>query len=63
MDFRQNRQLQLTGNVHLELDRAQEAGETGGTGRWWWFSPRRWMASPFSRSFDWTLIDRLPFNP
>lgn len=63
VDFQKNRQLQLTGDVRLDLDAGESNGETGGAGRWWEFSPRRWIISALSRSFDWTLIDSSPFNP
>lgn len=62
-DFQRNRQLQLTGDVRLDLDAGENTGKTGGTGRWWMFSPRRWIISPLGRSFNWTLVDTSPFNP
>jgi len=63
VDFQSNRQLQLTGDVRLDLGAGESAGGTGGTGRWWVYSPRRWIVSSLNRSFDWTLIDNSPFNP
>lgn len=63
VDFQNSRQLQLTGDVQLDLDAGENDGETGGAGRWWVFSPRRWIVSAVTRSFDWTLIDSSPFNP
>lgn len=63
VNFRNNRQLQLTGDVQLDLDAGDSAGETGGTGRWWTFSTRRWIVSALSPSFTWQLIDSSPFNP
>lgn len=63
VDFQNNRQLRLTGDVRLDLDAGESDGETGGAGRWWAFTPRRWIASPLTTSFDWTLIDSSPFNP
>jgi len=63
VDFQNNRQLQLTGDVRLHFDAGDGAGETGGTGRWWEFSPRRWIVSALSPSFTWELLDSSPFNP
>ncbi|MFA5950939.1 MAG: pyridoxamine 5'-phosphate oxidase family protein [Hyphomicrobium sp.] len=63
VDFRNNRQLQLAGDVQLDLEAGDSSGETGGTGRWWTFSPRRWIVSSLSPSFTWQLIDGSPFNP
>lgn len=63
VDFPNNRQLQLTGDVRLELDAGESMGETGGTGRWWAFTPRRWIISALSPSFEWKLVDNSPFNP
>ncbi|MCM2257584.1 MAG: pyridoxamine 5'-phosphate oxidase family protein [Vicinamibacteria bacterium] len=61
LDFATNRQLQLTGDVRLDL--AAGTGETGGTGRWWEFRPRRFVVSPLNQPFAWTLVDASPFNP
>jgi len=63
VDFQKNRQLQLTGDVRLDLEAGDSAGETGGTGRWWTFSPRQWIVSALSPSFAWELLDSSPFNP
>ncbi len=63
VDFQSNRQLQLTGDVRLDLGAGESAGETGGAGRWWVYSPRRWIVSSLNRSLEWTLIDNSPFNP
>ena len=48
VDFEQNRQLQLTGDAQLDLDDSGRGGNTGGTGRWWSFTPRRWQISSFA---------------
>lgn len=63
VDFGANRQLQMTGDVRLDLNGDTTAGETGGTGRWWEFRPRQWIVSPLNQSFVWTFIDVSPFNP
>lgn len=63
VDFERHRQLQMTGDVRLDLRAGETSGETGGTGRWWMFSPRTWIVSTLSHSFDWTLIERSPYNP
>jgi predicted pyridoxine 5'-phosphate oxidase superfamily flavin-nucleotide-binding protein len=62
-DFDRDLQLRLTGDVRIELKRGEEAGETGGTGRWWAFKPKAWMVSSLNTGFDWTLIDYSRFNP
>ena len=63
VDFESNRQLQLTGDVRLDLEADDQKGETGGTGRWWDFTPRRWIVSPLNQTFTWEFIDPSPFNP
>lgn len=63
IDFPSNRQLQLTGDVRLHLEAGESAGETGGAGRWWVFSPRRWIISHLRHSLSWSLLDNSPFNP
>jgi predicted pyridoxine 5'-phosphate oxidase superfamily flavin-nucleotide-binding protein len=62
-DYETNRQLQLTGEVNLNLSAGEVDGETGGTGRWWTFRPHKWIVSPLNRSFSWGLADVSPFNP
>ena len=63
VDFAGQRQLQLSGDVRLDLDAWEAEGETGGTGRWWEFIPRRWIVSPLARPFGWTPAEASPFNP
>lgn len=63
VDFGRNLQLQVTGDVQLELERGEQAGETGGTGRWWAFRPKAWIVSNLRPSLDWALIDSSPYNP
>lgn len=63
LDFRTPRQLQITGDVRLDLRAGEQAKETGGTGRWWEFTPRRWIVSPLPHSGAWELLESSPFNP
>lgn len=63
VDFDQNRQLQLTGNVKLDFNAEEVKSKTGGTGRWWEFKSKRWIISPLNKTFAWQLIDMSPFNP
>jgi len=63
IDFEDNRQLQLTGETRLELEAGEIDGETGGSGRWWVFSPRNWVISPLNVPLAWTAGDQSPFNP
>jgi hypothetical protein len=63
VDFALNRQLQLTGDVELVFDEGEMAEKTGGTGRWWWFSTRRWIVSPVVPAHSWALAEPSPYNP
>lgn len=63
VDFATNRQLQLTGDVRFDLGNDPSDTESGGTGRWWELSPRRWFVSALNRPFTWRLVDTSPFNP
>lgn len=63
VDFAANRQLQITGDVRLDLKADVAVDETGGTGRWWEFTPRKWIITPLNTSFRWNFIDESPFNP
>ena len=63
VDFESNRQLQMTGRVRLDLRAGEVNGETGGTGRWWVFSPEKWIISALPHPLDWKLVDNSPYNP
>lgn len=63
LDFDAPRQLQLTGEVRLDLDAATSPTETGGTGRFWTFTPRRWVISSLNFALSWTAPEASPFNP
>lgn len=63
LDFSRNLQLQLTGDIRVELERGEQSSETGGTGRWWAFRPKAWIVSSLQPALDWTLIDHSPYNP
>jgi predicted pyridoxine 5'-phosphate oxidase superfamily flavin-nucleotide-binding protein len=63
VDFDQGRQLQITGDVELRFDVESNRELTGGTGRWWAFRPRRWVASSLHPPLAWKYVDASPFNP
>jgi predicted pyridoxine 5'-phosphate oxidase superfamily flavin-nucleotide-binding protein len=63
VDFDHGRQLQLTGDVELRFDVEAELQLTGGTGRWWAFRPRRWIASSWNQPLAWKYVDASRFNP
>jgi len=63
IDFARGRQLQLTGDVRLEFDTASDFDATGGTGRWWTFTPRSWIVSPLRAGLEWTSPENSRFNP
>ena len=63
VDFDHGRQLQITGNVEVRFDVQSEIELTGGTGRWWAFRPRRWIASSWNHPLAWTYVDASRSNP
>jgi predicted pyridoxine 5'-phosphate oxidase superfamily flavin-nucleotide-binding protein len=63
VDFDHGRQLQLTGDVELRFDVESELQLTGGTGRWWAFRPRSWIASSWNQPLAWKYIDASRSNP
>ena len=63
IDFHGSRQLQLTGDVRLQFEGGGKNDATGGTGRSWRFTPRRWTISPLGRALAWTAPENSPFNP
>ena len=62
-DFERGFQLQLRGEVRLDLHHGEAGGETGGTGRWWAFRPSEWIVSPFNAPLAMGLAEPSPFNP
>jgi predicted pyridoxine 5'-phosphate oxidase superfamily flavin-nucleotide-binding protein len=63
IDFAGERQLQMTGDVTVEPRSDDDIEATGGTGRWWTFTPRHWVLSALSPSLAWTPAENSPFNP
>lgn len=63
VDFSTNRQLQMTGDVRLDLRAPTPDDGTGGTGRWWEFRLHTWRISPLNHHFTWTYVDASPVNP
>lgn len=63
LDFERARQLQLTGEVRLDLAAGDPDGATGGTGRWWQFKPSRWWIAPIPWRYAWRFVEASPFNP
>lgn len=62
VDFEAGRLLHLTGEARLELRRDADVASTGGTGRWWTFTPHRW-ATGHLPGRGWRLLARSPYNP
>jgi hypothetical protein len=63
IDFDNQRQLQMTGDVTLNFTDTKSPEKTGGTDRWWSFHCKQWRLSPLSPHRSWRLVDRSPFNP
>jgi uncharacterized protein len=63
IDFNADHQVMLTGKVEIVFDRSDEVDVTGGTGRWWVFSPKQWVIVPLGLPMAWQFIDASPFNP
>lgn len=64
-DFAAGRQLAMSGTVELDLARRPGASDdpTGGTGRWWRFTPDRWTVTTTAPSPAWSAPVPSPFNP
>ena len=63
VDFDAQQQLHLSGDASLELARADQIDLTGGTGRWWKLTPRKWILSAMAHTTSWRLVEQSPFNP
>lgn len=62
-DFENAQLLHLFGEVRFDFGAADLTGETGGTGRWWEFVPKRWVTQSISTSYTLSAPEFSPFNP
>ena len=63
VDFEAQQQLHLSGDVSVEMERADQKELTGGSGRWWRLRPRQWAVSPLAGATQWRLVEESRFNP
>ncbi len=63
VDYENDTQFHLSGEVTLEFDKDDEIERTAGTGRWWTFKVNKWCTSPLAHDLDWRFVDYSPFNP
>lgn len=63
VDFERSRILSLTGSAVIHHGHDDAAHPTGGTGRYWDFTTKRWRELALPGAFDWELVDRSPLNP
>lgn len=63
VDFENNVQLHLTGEVTLEFGVEADKEKTGGTGRWWQFKVTGWCTSPLAYNLGWKFVSYSPFIP
>ena len=62
-DFERALLLHLTGEARLDFSGIDPHEETGGTGRWWEFTPKKWTIRSVSKSFLLSSPEYSPFNP
>ncbi len=63
IDFNNNLNLQLMGNVELILNRDHDDINTAGANRYWIFRLSKWTLLQNLKGFEWKFIDYSPFNP
>jgi uncharacterized protein len=63
IDFEGHETLQLTGTAAIDLKADHPDDRTGGTGRGWTFTPRRWRRAPLAARIRAELLEPSPFNP
>lgn len=63
LDFEANLQLQITGDVRIDLNGDDPEGKTGGTSRWWHVATRQWTVATLNRALVWHFVDASPHNP
>ena len=63
VDFDGGRLLHLSGEARIDFGAHVDSASTGGTGRRWSFTPRRWVSSAFQGGAGWRLVAYSPHNP
>ena len=63
IDYTRNLLLQLTGAVRIERQSEKNIAVTGGTGRWWSFTPTKWKIKSLNTSVVWGEAEYSPFHP
>jgi len=65
IDFEKRETLQLTGSASLLFEQVSEDDleKTKGTGRFWFFHPKRWIRTIEHHSVGWDFLEYSPFNP
>ncbi|MEO0898267.1 MAG: pyridoxamine 5'-phosphate oxidase family protein [Bacteroidota bacterium] len=65
VDFEEGKTLQLTGKAMLEFGQESESDlqKSGQTGRFWIFSPTKWILTENHHPVSWEFKDYSPFNP
>jgi predicted pyridoxine 5'-phosphate oxidase superfamily flavin-nucleotide-binding protein len=63
VDFEAGLTLALTGEAAIDLGRPADDDGTGGTGRRWRFTPKRWAIAPLNVPFSFRFVRASPYNP
>lgn len=63
VDFRRARALALTGRAAIEWSGDDPSGRTGGTGRWWRFTPEATREVELPPTFRWDAPEAWPRHP
>jgi len=65
VNFSTGETLQVVGSGHLlfHQNAAEDDEKTGGTGRYWTFTPEKWIRTQQHHLGHWDYIDASPFNP
>lgn len=62
-DYERRVLLQLNGTVDMFWDQPDDDGFTGGTGRYWEFTPERWLETALPAALRADFVDYSPFLP
>lgn len=64
-DWRTNSALQINGKgeIRFEQNSAEELKDSGNTGRFWVFTPEKWLYTKNHNNRIWHFIENSPFNP
>ena len=63
LDFERGRMVSFSGSARLRFGAEDPRHPTGGTGRYWDLTVRKWVQFDLSPAVRWELVEASPYNP